>query len=47
MEFPLFYLFVGSSLLVKPITEQGGTGTTVYFPGNNDVSINISMVTMM
>ncbi|XP_056021403.1 neutral alpha-glucosidase AB-like isoform X2 [Ostrea edulis] len=28
---------LGSSLLVKPITEQGSTGTTVYFPGNSDV----------
>ncbi|KAK3093332.1 hypothetical protein FSP39_014183 [Pinctada imbricata] len=32
---------VGSSLLVKPITDQGGTGTTVYFPGKNHVWYDI------
>ena len=35
----LYNLISGPSLLVKPITEQGGTGTTVYFPGANDVSL--------
>lgn len=32
---------IGPSLLVKPITEQGGTGTNVYFPGANDVWYDI------
>ncbi|KAL5009154.1 hypothetical protein ScPMuIL_014735 [Solemya velum] len=26
---------IGKALLVKPITEQGSTGTNVYFPGND------------
>ncbi|XP_069116390.1 neutral alpha-glucosidase AB-like isoform X2 [Argopecten irradians] len=32
---------LGSYLLVKPITEAGGTGTTVYFPGQNEVWYDI------
>jgi hypothetical protein len=33
-------LFVQTILKLElPITEQGGTGTTVYFPGANDVSL--------
>ncbi|KAL4238130.1 hypothetical protein ACF0H5_002842 [Mactra antiquata] len=28
---------LGTSLLVKPITEQGQTGTQVYFPGQNEL----------
>jgi len=28
----------GTSLLVKPITEPGQTGTQVYFPGQHQVS---------
>ena len=30
----------GTSLLVKPITEPGQTGTQVYFPGQNQVSLH-------
>ena len=36
----LIHLFSsGSSLLVKPITEQGAVGTNVYFPGSNEVRV--------
>ncbi|XP_065942611.1 neutral alpha-glucosidase AB isoform X2 [Magallana gigas] len=32
---------LGSSLLVKPITEQGSVGTSVYFPGKDEVWYDI------
>ena len=34
-------LFLGKSLLVKPITEPGQTSTQVYFPDKNQVQISI------
>lgn len=37
-----YSLCLGSSLLVKPITEQGSVGTSVYFPGKDEVSFRIN-----
>lgn len=37
-----YFLCLGSSLLVKPITEQGSVGTSVYFPGKDEVSFRIN-----
>lgn len=39
-----YSLCLGSSLLVKPITEQGSVGTSVYFPGKDEVSFRIKIV---
>lgn len=37
-----YFLCLGSSLLVKPITEQGSVGASVYFPGKDEVSFRIN-----
>ena len=34
-----YFCFIpGTAILVKPITDQGSTGTSVYFPGKHNVS---------
>lgn len=32
---------VGSSIMVKPITDQGATSVQVIFPGENEVRFNL------
>ena len=33
----LLYVCVGSSLLVRPVTDAGATSVTVYLPGKDEV----------